>query len=238
MDLVTDLILHGSEEKLFAKFSDVNSSMYCEIYEQNVKVAKPGNIRIPSIKQVLNTLSRIESDVIRIVSDETKFIITDGNKAGNAKINLNQVDKEYINSNQRIEGKIGLFDKEALTYVNGNYKFEDGFEIDVGMLDTVLKDAKAFDIERYNFFDEAEVLACNIENVALGNFFKRKLPTISKIGSKSIQSVIVGLGFRDIINAITSDKDIKKIKMYVNEAVVLLTNGINFFYCLHTVENK
>lgn len=238
MDLVTDLILHGADDKLFAKFSDVNSSMYCEIYEPSIKISKPGNIRIPSIKQVLSTLDRIDSDAIRIVSDETKFIMTDGSQVGKSKITLNQVDKEYIASNSRIDGKMGLFDKEALTYVNGRFKFEEGFEMDIGSLETSLKDAKAFDIERYFFSEDAGVLSCKIENVTLGNSYTRKLPTIAKIGTKTITPVVVGLGFRDIVNAISSEKEIKKIKMYVNDAVILLTNGISFYYCLHTVENK
>ena len=238
MDQVTDLILHGNEQGIFAKFSDVNSSMYIEIYEPGVKVAKSGNIRIPSIKQVLATLGRIESDVIRVVSDETKFIITDGNQVGKSKVNLNQVEKEYINSNSRIEGKLGLFNREELSYVSGTFKFEEGFELDIGVLDTILKDAKAFEVERYNFSEEAGVLACKIENVALGNFYNRKLPTIQKIGTNPIKPVIVGLGFRDMVNAISSDKDIKKLKVFFNEAVILLTDNTNFFYCLHTLENK
>jgi hypothetical protein len=238
MDLVSDLIVHGDDKGLHARFSDANASMYCEVYEKQVKIVEQGNIRIPSLKRVLDSLDRIESDIVRVKSDEVAFIITDGTKVGNSTIKLLQADKEYINSYQRIDGKLDIFDCEKLTYVNGKYVFENGFEMDVGILSTILKDAKAFDIERYQFFEKDEILTCNIENVAIGDSFKRKLVTISKLGKTQIPLIILGLGFRDIVNSLSSDKEVKKVKLYFTDAVVLITDGMTFYYNIHTLENN
>lgn len=244
--IVNDLMLQGDQNNLFARFTDNNNSMYCEVIEHSVKIKTPGNIRIASLEKVLSCLSRFQplddkkDAVIRIVSDENAFIITDGQAAGSSKVKLSQLgEAEFIESYQSIRDVKDALDKQNLIYAK-KYHFTDGFEVPMDSLLMLVKDAKAFGFEIYKFYEKDGILNCSIEDKTLGEAFNRRLITEGRIGTNPIPTSVVGVGFKEIVNAIDRDKigddeGKKKIKLYFNSDIILITDGSKYYYNLHTL---
>lgn len=239
--LIKDLMLQGSDGKLYARFTDTSGTMYCEVLENSVKITEAGSIRIIALDKLLSVINRSDSELMRVKSNDNLFVITDGNEVGKFRADLTQAgEAEYIESYQKVSGASGkIFDRESLEYVDGKYKFTDGFEVPLEMLQTILKDAKAFGFEVYRFSEKEGKLSCSIEDKATGEKFNRKVQVEKKIGNP-IEAVTVGMGFREMIGSLerdsSGDKNKKEIvKLYFNPSVLLITNGDNYYYCLHAI---
>lgn len=240
--LVKDLILNASNGAIWSRVAPNDGSFYCEVYEPNVKIIADGNIKIPSIDKIIAVLSRTSSEVIKIASAEGVFAITDGNSQGRMKTKLYELgDAEFVESFQRIKDKPDLFDKDKLTYVSGKYKYENGIEVSYEMLQTLLKDAKAFGFELYRFEEvkikDQEIVACVIEDIATKERFQRNLEVVTKLGS-SFQKVTVGAGFREMVSSLDKEQGDKgkiSVKIYFTPSTILITNGSTYYYNLHAV---
>lgn len=241
--LIKDLIMNASNGQISARVAPSDASFYAEIYETNVKINTDGNIKIASIDKILAVLSRTASDSIRIASADGAFVITDGSAQGKLKAKMLEIgDAEFVESFQRIKDKPDLFDKDKLEYVSGKYKYVNGFEISYEMLQTILKDAKAFGFEQYKFEEvkskqspDQTLIACMIEDSATKEKFQRNLEILNRIGS-NIPSVMVGSGFREMISSLdkeSGDKGKILVKMYVLPETVLITNGTTYYFNIH-----
>jgi hypothetical protein len=45
----------------------------------------------------------------------------------------------------------------------------------------------------------------------------------------------VGSGFREMVAAIEKGNELKNVKMYFADESILITDGVGFFYNLHTI---
>lgn len=240
--LIKDLILNASGGNIWARVSPNDASFYGEVYEPNVKIIAEGNIKIPSIDKILAVLSRTSAEVIKIASADGVFAITDGNAQGKMKTKLFELgDAEFVESFQRIKDKPDLFNKEKLEYVSGKYKYENGIEVSYEMLQTLLKDAKAFGFELYRFEDvkikDQNIVACIIEDIATKERFQRNLEVVSKIGN-SFQKITVGAGFREMVSSLDKEQGDKgkiSVKLYFSPSTILITNNSTYFFNLHAV---
>lgn len=109
------------------------------------------------------------------------------------------------------------------------------------MLQTLLKDAKAFGFELYRFEDvkikDQSIVACVIEDIATKERFQRNLEVVGRIGD-SFQKVTVGAGFREMVSSLDKEQGDKgkiSVKLYFNPSTVLITNGTSYFFNLHAV---
>lgn len=246
--LIKDLYLRGVNNALFACF-DSNQNMYCEVYEDKVQIKTPGYIRIANIEQLVAVLSRVEVDassknstkLVRIASTESLFVVTDGKKVGNLHVKLIPASgAEVLTSYANIKcfednPAQKLFSKEKLEYMDGNVKYTRGYSIQLASLMTILKDAKAFKMEIYKFYLKEGVLMCNIEDQTEGSVFIRSLPTMEKIGTIDIPSVVVSAGFRQMISTLEKEGELASVKIYFEKESILITDGLSFYYNLHNV---
>lgn len=239
---IKDLLLQSTNESLFAKFSDSNGKFYCEVYEKNLKITEAGTIRIAKLDQVLAVLSRTESEFIRVKSTENMYVITDGQAVGKMRVDLTPAGgADLLESYERIRPLVedktsAFFDKDALEYAGGKIKYGGGYEVPISALNTILKDAKAFKIELYKLYVGKDGLfTCAVEDQSTGQAFIRRIQTIQKLGDGTIPTVILGSGFREMVNAIEKESDKLNVKLLFAEESVLLTDGSTFFYNLHTV---
>jgi len=236
--LVQDLRIQTKDNILFAKFMDVNNSMYCEIYERNLKIHETGEINISSLGKLLDSLSRINGKMIRIKSNKSHYIVTD---ATNVNLKLTQSFTEELVDSYKKVANLGSahFVKENLTYLSGKTAYKNGFEVDLDDLLETLKDAKSFGFEIYEFSEEEKGLSCTIKSPTrdIQDKLTRKLNSAKKITEGKTVIYKVGAGFREIINAISKEKSDQKriIKIYFQEKSGLITDGEKYFYNLHQV---
>lgn len=237
--LVVDLHLTIKDGKLFARFSDINRNLYCEVVETGIKIIQEGSINIVNLSKLTNLLERVNSDLCKLIANSDKFIIYDGIKAGCSKLTLTQLgDVEYVESYKNIKDIPNLFDQAKLLYAE-KFQYQHGYEIPLDSLLMILKDAKAFGFEIYKFLEKDGMLMCSIEDKSLQESFVRNIITTSKIGTGVIPptGVIVSTGFREMLTALDKikmeDKSQKTIKLYFTDSSVLLTDGKTYFYNLH-----
>lgn len=248
--LVKDLIIWAQNDQIFAKLSDSHASMYCEIFEKGCKVKKEGSIKVATLDKLISVLSRAESELVRLVANETMFVVSDGEGAGKFRTDFVQSgEADFVESYQRIKNYQGkLLNKETLEYVDGKYKFEVGYEIPYESLQTIMKDAKAFGFELYKFKEETKkdggetLLTCVIEDKSLGEKFTRKMLVDKKIGTEALETCVVGTGFKEMIGSLDKDymtngneKAKRSYKIYFHKNAILITEGQNIWYVLHTL---
>lgn len=249
--IVNDLVIQASGNQLFALFSDVSNQMYCEVYEPKVKIFKEGNIRVPELKKLVNIINRAESKIIKIVSTDEIFVITDGNAVGKFKAEVFQTSEaDTVSSYEAIEQNGRRFDKTALTYTGKKLQYKEAVEINIGSLNTLIKDASAFACESYKFnIHETKKLGaflrCTIENGTTGEKFHRVVSNNGyKCNIEDMAEATFGNAFREIVQAISGeksgDKDSKeqigKCFLYTIEEAMLITDGKSYFYNLNSVE--
>lgn len=244
--LIKDLLLQSDGNQIYAKFGDQHRTVYGEVYEKDVKVSESGNIRIGNIDQVISVINRSDGDLLRVKKVENYFLITDGAKAGKFKARIACPGvAEFIESHQHIKDK-NLFDIKALTYA-GKYKYIAGYEIPHDALVELLRDAKSFGFENYEFAEKevsdkegkkSKLLTCTIMNTGTKDSFIRNVLTIGKLTDEDIPTVTVGYGFRETINSL--DKEIAEkgklaVKLYFMKEKIsmLVTNGVSYFINLH-----
>lgn len=239
--LIKDLYLRSFNGVLYAKFTNSSSNLYCEVYEKNLKITEEGQIRIAKLDQVLSVLSRIESELIRVKSTENLYVITDGSSVGKMKVDLVPAGgADLLESYERIKPydenpDVKFFDKDELKYNGGKIEYKVGYEVPLSALGIILKDAKAFKLEVYKFFVKNKILNCSIEDQTVGQSLNRKMQTIQTIGEGEIPTVMVGSGFREMVQAIEKESERKNVKILFAEESILITDGSQFFYNLHTI---
>lgn len=237
--IIKDLVIHtNGKTGLFSKFADKSKTMYGEVYLTESKTHEEGNIRIPNLKKVMEIMKRCDSDLVRIKSTADAVAFSDGVGVGKFNANILQSsDAELVESFDPIAKNLGFFDKDALTYANGQIQYADGFEIPTGMLMTVVDDAKAFSYEIFTIDYVKGNLKCKLENTATTEKFTRTIADSGSFGSvDNMPSVVLGLGFKEMIKTLDKTNNKEAIKMYVNEQCILLTNGKDVYFNLATIE--
>ena len=246
--LVTDLVIQASDGKMFSLISEPSTLFYNEIYETKLKIFKDGLIRVPDLKKLINIINRAEGNIIRILSTGDLFVITDGNGIGKFRAEVFQVSEaDTVSTYDAIEANGRRFDKENYTYTSKKLQYNEAVEIQIGSLNTLIKDAHAFACESYNFNihktkKQGTFLRCTIENGTTGEKFHR---VISNKGHncniEDISEATFGNAFKEIIIAISGEKsndkeDNSKCLMYIIEQAMLITDGKSYFYNLNSVE--
>lgn len=244
--LIKDLVLQASDGQLLSKFATKAKDFYAEVYLENVDVIEEGVIKIPNLKKILDVISRIESDYIKIKSNEEVFIITDGSGVGKLRVSMLQTSEaEIIESFHDIKNLGKMFDTEKLHYVIADINYENGCEITHGAISEILKDAKAFGYEIYNFKTKelkrknkgkTMQLRCCIVNQHTTEKLQRVISEDNFLGDPGeIPECILGKGFREILDGICGE-DKEMVQFYFTENSCLLTDGKSYFYNLHTLE--
>lgn len=258
-DLIKDLVIQADDDGIHARFSTKEKTLYGEIYLPDIAAKKEsGTLKIPRVKQLLSTVARINSDIVRIVTRDAddgshEYCITDGVGVGKIKTRMLQTDDANVveSYDSLLDGK--MFDTETLEYVS-KVKYENGCKVDYAMLSEVLKDSKAFGYEVYRFYtkttkkdnEEKTFLMCAITNEHTQETFNRTIAENNFIGDpKKIPDCYVGGGFREIITALigTVDKETGEetntpvnVSMYFDENAILLTDNKTFYFNLNTLE--
>lgn len=243
--LVKDLVVQASEEKgLVARFSTKERSFYAEVYLKGVKVSEEGVIKIPHVKKLMEVISRSDSNMIRIKSNDDVFVITDGSAVGKMKADMLQVDEaSTIDSYKEIQNLGKMFDDENLEYILPGIKYENGVKLPCGMLSEVLKDAKAFGYEVYNFVvtknkENKCQLKCIIVNEHTTEKHQRVIADTDFIGDISgIHNIKVGKGFREVMDGVLGEEK-ENIEIYFNDASLLITDKSTFYFNLHTIDDN
>jgi len=237
--IIKDLVVHtNGNAGLFSKFADKSKTMYGEVYLTEIKINEEGNIRIPNLKKLMEIMKRCDSDLVRIKSTADAVVFSDGVGVGkfNAKI-LQTSDAELVESFDPIANNLSAFDKDTLTYANGLIQYADGFEMPTGMLMTLVDDAKAFSYEIFTINYAKGSLKCKLENTATTEKFTRTIADSGGFGSvDNMPSVVLGLGFKEMVKTLDKANNKEKIKMYIDERCILLTNGKDVYFNLATVE--
>lgn len=236
--IVDDLVITTKGSNIQAIFSPKDGSVVCEINEPLSRCFEEGNIKLPSISGLISQINRIDeaSEFIRIVTNNEKIIITDGKTKNKSNIKITQVaDEQFVNSYQRMISSTPTFLKEPkFKFLDNEYNHM--LEISVEIVQTILKDAKAFGYDIYILNEVDSLLNCTIKTKSkeLADSFSRKLPIISKMGEGVIPKVQVGFGFREVMKAFC-EKMTETVKIYFHEKSILITDGIKSFYNLNTV---
>lgn len=251
--LIKDLIFQTDGESLVARFATKERYMYGEVYIPSVVVKEQGTLSVPRIKALIDVTARLDDGLIRIVTSESADVPSFALTNGKANVKLMQIDDAGIcESNDSIPEDKVMFDKDTLQFAGGAVEYKNGCEIEYGMLNEILKDASAFNYERYEFkvktTKTGTQLVCSIVNEHTNEKFTRVVADGGFIGDVGkIPSVIVGGGFKEIIKTIVSSpepldeakKDQQpRIKMYFDAMSVLITDGRTFFYNLNTYDEK
>lgn len=237
--IVRDLVIHTApNNRIVSRVTDKMVTMYAEVYQDGVKITEEGNIRVPNLKKLIDTVNRTDSEIIRIKSNTDAFVLTDGTGVGKIHSNMAQSsDAEIVESYQAIDGVLDYFNKDNLTYNRGKINYEHGVELAVGTLQDVVDDAKAFSYETFKMTPAKGTLKCRIENNSTGENFTRTIADKDFIGSlDSIPVTMVGLGFKEMIKAIKDSNPKEKIKLYIHDQAWLLTNGKDYFFNINTME--
>lgn len=243
--LVKDLVVQASEEKgLVARFSTKERSFYAEVYLKGVKVSEEGVIKIPHVKKLMEVISRSDSNMIRIKSNDDVFVITDGSAVGKMKADMLQVDEATtIDSYKEIQNLGKMFDDANLEYILPGIKYENGVRLPCGMISEVLKDAKAFGYEVYNFVvtknkENKCQLKCIIVNEHTTEKHQRVIAENDFIGDISgINNIKVGKEFREVMDGVLGEEK-ENIEIYFNEASLLITDRSTFYFNLHTIDDN
>lgn len=242
--LVKDLVIHASLEKgLYARFSTVQKSFYGEVYHQNVKIDEEGSIKVPHVKKLMDVISRIDSKIVLIKSNDSVFTVTDGISIGKMKADMLQIgEAETVESYVSIQNKGQIFDAANINYSIVGIQYEDGCQIGSGMLGEILKDAKAFGYEVYNFQSSAtkkgqKLLKCLIINEYTTERVQRVIAEDTFIGNiENVNDIMVGKGFREILDGVLGDSE--EISLYFHPLSLLITDRKTFYFNLHTLVNQ
>lgn len=262
-DLIKDLVIQADEKGLMARFCTKEKTLYGEVYLPDITVNADGVLKIPRVKQLISSVSRFNSELVRIITKEPsdgstpEYCITDGVGINKIKTNLLQTSDAVVVESYDSLSNGKMFDTQTLEYL-GQFQYENGCKVDYDMLVEVLKDAKAFGYEVYRFFtktvkkkdqDPKTYLMCSIINEHTQESFNRTIAETNFIGDPAkIPEVYVGGGFRQIVTAImssittvkvdenTEEKKKPIINMYFHEMSILLTDGKTFFFNVHTME--
>lgn len=243
--LVKDLVVQASEEKgLVARFSTKERSFYAEVYLKGVKVSEEGVIKIPHVKKLMEVISRSDSNMIRIKSNDDVFVITDGSAVGKMKADMLQVDAaSTIDSYREIQNLGKMFDTEKLIHIMPGIEYKNGVKIPCGMISEVLKDAKAFGYEVYNFVatknkENKYQLKCIIVNEHTTEKHQRVIAETDFIGDISgVNNIKVGKGFREIMDGVLGEEK-ETIDIYFDELSLLITDNSSFYFNLHTLDDN
>ncbi len=236
--IIKDLVIHTTGQSgLMSKFSDKGKSMYCEVYLSESKTHEEGNIRVPSLKKIIEIMKRCDSELIRIKSTKDAIAFTDGNVVGKFNANILQSsDAELVESYDPIAKNLNLFDKTSLCYVNGIVNYKNGFELPISMLVTVVEDAKAFSYEVFTLEYVKGNLKCKLENTATTEKFTRVISDGNSFGDvASLPSVELAMGFKEMVKCLDKTCGKEQIKLYIDEKAVLFTNGKDVFYNLNCI---
>ena len=241
--LVKDLVIQANETGIVSRFATKEKSFYAEVYLKNVKVNAEGVIKVPHVKKLLDVISRADSKLIRIVSTEDTFIVTDGGGVGKMKTDMLQIgDAEVVESYHDIQSLGKMFDSQTLAYNVAGIQYENGCRVTCGMLSEILKDAKAFGYEVYNFQTKVAKgktqLHCYIVNQHTTEKLKRVIADGDFIGDiTSVKESIVGKGFREILDGVLGEEK-EQIEIYFHENSWLITDRETFFFNLHTLDES
>lgn len=260
-DLIKDLVIQADNGELKSRFCTKEKTMYGEVYLPEITCNADGVLKIPRLKQLLSTVARYESELVRIITKEPadgstpEYCITDGVGVNKIKTNLLQTSDAVVVESYDSLSNGKMFDKNTLEYL-GQYKYENGCRVDYDMLVEVLKDAKAFNYEVYKFYIKTvnkknqqpkTYLMCSITNEHTQESFSRTLAETNFIGDPTkIPEVYIGGGFRQVVTGIMSSINLKPddgdkpkkpiINLYFHEMSILLTDGKTFFFNIHTME--
>jgi hypothetical protein len=231
-EYIKDVVIHANNNCLYAKFTDDAQLLYCEVYETKVNIIQEGSILIPSLKTLIAMISRSNSEIIRIASNAKIVALLDGESVGSFRADLMQSsDISMINSYKAIANKT-IFNKETLHYPVMDVQYETGIVVNKSILDTILKDAKAFGYEKYKIVQKDKKISCLIESINTGEKFKRIISSDGTIGDKQIEETVVGLGLRNMVDSIIDANT--SITVYIHKNSWLLTDKETFYYNLHT----
>lgn len=242
--LVKDLVIQAEADKgIFARFATKEKSFYAEVYLKNVKVYSDGLIKIPHVKKLMDVISRSDSKIIRIVSSEDAFCVTDGAAVGKMKTDMLQMsDSEIVESYHDIQNLGKMFNTESLEYTIAGIQYEHGCRITCGMLSEILKDAKAFGYEIYNFqtkqVKSKTQLRCYIVNQYTTEKMQRVVADDDFIGDiTKVPETIVGKGFREVLEGILGEEK-EQIEIYFHEMSWLITDRETFYFNIHTLDEN
>ena len=249
--LVKDLRIQcDSDNTMSTMFGTVDKNFYGELICKDVIVNQSGVVEIPNLKTVIDILGRTDSESnVKMLTRETdttsEFCITDGNDINKMMVVLQQCGMNKPISFTTLDGDMASLDKDNLVFKQ-SIKYENGFNVDVNILNEVQKDASAFGYENYKFVvskkNDKPILKCNIMNFHSGEKFVRVLASNTAIGDYTkINEVVVGSCFKEVLKTIkntmekTEDKNnAPSIKMYIDDMCILLTDGKSFYYNIAT----
>ncbi len=242
--LIKDLVIQADKDKgIFSRFATKEKSFYAEVYLKNVKVNGEGIIKVPHVKKLMDVISRADSKIIRILSTEDTFTVTDGAAVGKMKTDMLQIgDAEVVESYHDIQNLGQMFDTTTLEYMVAGIKYENGCKISCGMLNEVLKDAKAFGYEVYNF-QTKEVkgktqIRCFIVNQHTTEKLQRVVADGDFLGDiAAVTESIVGKGFREVLEGVLGEEK-EQIEIYFHENSWLITDRSSFYFNLHTLDEN
>ena len=242
--LVKDLVIQATEDKgIFSRFATKEKSFYAEVYLKNVKVTTEGVIKVPHVKKLMDVIARADSKLIRIISNEDTFTVTDGAGVGKMKTDMLQIgDAEVVESYHDIQNLGKMFDVNDLKYTVAGIQYENGCKITCGMLSEVLKDAKAFGYEVYNFQTKdvkgKKQLRCFIVNQHTTEKLQRVVADGDFLGDvDSIKESVVGKGFREVLEGLLGEEK-EILEIYFHESSWLITDRATFYFNIHTLDEN
>jgi hypothetical protein len=242
--LVKDLVIQADTDKgIFSRFATKEKSFYAEVYLKNVKVNAEGTIKVPHVKKLMDVISRADSKIIRILSTEDTFCVTDGAGVGKMKTDMLQIgDAEIVESYHDIQNLGKMFDTTSLEYTVAGIKYENGCKISSGMLSEVLKDAKAFGFEVYTFMTKDVKgklqLRCFIVNQHTTEKLQRVVADNDFLGDISaVKESTVGKGFKEILEGVLGEEK-ELVEIYFHENSWLITDRETFYFNLHTLDEN
>ncbi len=243
---IKDLIIQiDSENGMSARFINVQRDRYGEVYLSDLRIVRDGVVRIADLKNLIDCINRTDADLIRMVATEDDIAITDGGDIGTMRVILAQGGiADLIQSNQGLQEAGKIFDKDTLTYVKIRQQYTAGCEVTSSLIYELLKDAKVFNCETYTFRLRNNARGSQLIGTVrkpTGEKFERVIADAGIIGELPLDmTYTVGSGFRGFMDAAIGKKrdkdDANIIKIYFNEYSILITDGVSYFYNLHTSE--
>jgi len=231
--LIQDAVIQASGGKMFARFKDSGDTMYSEVYESRVRIIDEGSIYITSIKPVIQMIKRSDSKTIRLKSNSKVVCIYDGKTTGKMRVTFQQAqDESVISSFKGLKARVA-FDKETLKLNTCGVTYSNGIQISKGILDVILKDAKAFGFEVYKLTQNGKQIECFIENPNTGDKFTRTISEDGSLTGETIESSMVGVGFRNMIDALPNDAN-QVVTVYIDKNSWLITDRETYYYNLYT----
>lgn len=251
--LVKDLRIQcDTDNTMTTMFGTVDKNFYGELICKDVIVNKSGVVEIPNLKKVIDIIGRTDSEsTVKMLTRETdtsaEFCITDGNDINKMMVVLQQSGFDKPVSFTTLDGDLNSLDKDNLIFKQ-SIKYENGFKVDVNILNELQNDAAVFGYECYKFVvgkkNDKPVLKCNIVNYHTGEKFVRNLASNTAIGDYTkINEVVVGSCFKEVIKSIkntvekSDDKTVvPSIDLYIDDMCILLTDNKSFYYNIATVD--